>query len=85
MRNLVLSHTFRKDSRKIPETIKIRATRVVDILMSDPLADELDINQIKGHSKKVFRVRIGNYRLIYSFTRKDLVLLRFKQRKDIYR
>jgi mRNA-degrading endonuclease RelE of RelBE toxin-antitoxin system len=85
MLNLFITNRFKKDWTKIPGQIKQQANGCVAVLRNDPLAKELNIKKLAAVKDKVWRLRIGVYRLIYSFDKLSLYLLRISHRKDIYR
>jgi mRNA interferase RelE/StbE len=55
-----------KDLKKIPEYIADRFSRILDELEIDPInrRSGANIKKLKGHPN-VFRVRIGDYRMLY--------------------
>jgi mRNA-degrading endonuclease RelE of RelBE toxin-antitoxin system len=85
MRELLITPQFRKDSNRIPDDILEQADLVLLKLRKNPLDDTLDIKKLKIFKPVIWRVRIGAYRLVYSFNGKFIVCLRFRHRKDIYR
>ena len=85
MRELLITPQFQKDSRKIPEYILEESDLVLSKLKENPLEDSLNISKLKGFKPPIWRVRIGSYRIAYSFNEKFLICLRFRHRKDIYK
>ncbi|MBI2577487.1 MAG: type II toxin-antitoxin system RelE/ParE family toxin [Candidatus Wildermuthbacteria bacterium] len=85
MRDLFSTPQFEKDLAKTPREVRSRADNTISILREDPLAHTLNLKKLKGFTPSVYRVRIGSYRLAYSFTKTTLTLHRFRHRKDIYR
>jgi mRNA interferase RelE/StbE len=79
-----ISKTAEKQLKKID---KLHQIRIVDAIL------QLSINPAPFGSKKlagfddVFRIRIGNYRVIYSLEGKKLliIVLKIGHRKDVYR
>lgn len=71
------------DLSKLPKSIKSRFVERVEALKLDPHpAGSL---AIKGH-KDCFRIRQGDYRLVYAVMEEELVVLiaRAGHRKDVY-
>lgn len=85
MRTLFVTHQFEKDLSKVPKEIRDHADNVLSVLRENPLPQNLNIKKLKGFVLSVYRVRIGSYRLMYSFTKNSLTLHRIAHRKDIYR
>ena len=78
-----LSKRVRKDFRKIPEHDANRILGKIKALAEEPLP---------AHSKKLkgeelFRIRVGNYRVIYSIEDEKMLVFVVKlgHRKDIYK
>jgi mRNA-degrading endonuclease RelE of RelBE toxin-antitoxin system len=84
MRELVVAPRFEKDMEAVPYEIKMRGDIIIQRLLENPLDSSLNIRKLKGLSPATFRVRIGSYRLVYQFTKTKLILLRLRNRKDIY-
>ena len=85
MRDLFVTRQFRKDFSRAPSDIKENAHTAIHRLRANPLDSSLDTKKLVKIAPAVYRVRIGHYRLIYSFTKTTLTLHRFRHRKDIYR
>ncbi len=85
MRDVFITRQFEKDLKKIPNKTCIQADAIIVILQKNPLDKHLSINRLRKFSCSVYRVRIGPYRLIYSFTKMSVTLYRFCHRKDVYR
>ncbi len=61
--------------------------RAFTILVENPLPiKEYDIRKIKGQ-EKVFRIRIGSYRIIYGVYKRDqeILILKVDKRGTVYR
>lgn len=83
-RGLVVTKRFVKDYKKIGKIIQKNTDKTVSRLRENIFADEQDIKKIKGYNN-IWRVRVGHYRLVYSFDEEDVILLRIMHRKDIYK
>lgn len=85
MLELSATPQFQKDLRKIPRLVIDHAEGTIQRLRSDPIDRTLSIKKLKNIKPVVWRVRIGSYRLVYSFDKTRLILHRIRHRKDIYR
>ena len=84
MREVFATPQFRKDLRKIPSDFLLRIDQVMRMLRENPLHPHLDLKKLVRIHPPAWRVRVGSYRLIYSFTAREVVLYRIRHRKDIY-
>ena len=75
---------FLKDLDKIPNADVERIVLAVKNLVHDPLPK--DCKKLKG-GPDIFRVRQGNYRIIYEIdlTRRQVRILCARHRKDVYK
>jgi len=85
VRSAIFTNEFEKDCRNIPVHIKSRADSIVALLQKNPIDIKLAVKKLTNIHPPVWRVRIGSYRLLYMFDDSNLILLKFKHRKDIYR
>jgi len=73
-----------KALRKLPKSVRIRVAETLDSLASQPFPSGVKklINE-----ENVFRVRVGDYRIVYQVISDKLLILvlRVGHRKDIYR
>lgn len=84
-RNLEKTKAFSKDVRKLPQHIVAAGWKAMQILQHDILSPQLNIKKLEGYDKVWRLVVKKDYRLVYSFDEKNIYLLRFAHRKDIYR
>jgi mRNA interferase RelE/StbE len=81
---VVLSNTAKKDLSKLPTQVVNKIIPVLEALQNNPRPN--GCKKLKGF-KDLWRVRIGNYRIIYSID--DVILLidvrEIGDRKDIYK
>lgn len=85
MRDLLVTPQFKKDLKKLPPFIIEAADLIIPELRHSPLARQFNIKKMTALKQVTWRVRIGDYRITYSFDKKSLILLKFRHRKDIYR
>lgn len=85
MRELIVTSQFRKDLKNIPDRIKEQADAVLALLRNNPVDQTLGVKKLASINPLAWRIRIGVYRLVYTFNQTQLILLRFRHRKDVYR
>lgn len=84
MRVLCITPQFTKDFSKVPLHIKVKADNITVILKENPVDGTLRTKKLTGIKPPVWRVRIGAYRIVYSFNKTTITFLRICHRKDIY-
>ncbi len=84
MRNILVTPQFRKDLVEVSKDIFAKADAVLSVLKSNPADVSLKSKKLKIGTN-LWRVRVGTHRLIYSFNKDSLILLRIRHRKDVYR
>lgn len=85
MLQLLATPQFKKDLRKIPFGVIKQTDHVISHLRTNPFNPRFNIKKLVNTKLAMWRLRIGSYRLIYSFDKTNLILHRFCHRKDIYR
>ncbi|KAF3889971.1 MULTISPECIES: 3'-5' exonuclease [Nostocales] len=75
------AHTFLNEALNIPKKISQRLPKTVKILEKDPISAQGDAKKLKNY-KNVYRVRIGDYRLIYSIGQNSVKLLSLRKRNE---
>jgi mRNA interferase RelE/StbE len=75
-----------KEYRALPKAIQRKFDQVLEILCINPLSEVLRFKKIRGKENH-YRVRIGDYRMIYSPQALYLIVrvIRIGHRKDVYR
>jgi mRNA interferase RelE/StbE len=73
-----------KEFRKLPSKIKERIREAFNQLTENPLP--AGVVKLKGEDR-LFRIRIGNYRIVYEIDDevKLVLITRVRHRKDVYR
>ena len=73
-----------KEFRKLPQGMQERVLTILKILQVDQFSEVLNIRKIRGR-RDLYRVRIGDYRLVYSVEPSSVILVvRVRHRKDGY-
>ena len=81
---------FYKDAlkylQKLDKPMRIRITKHIQILSSDPFHQELDIKKLKGTMDE-YRLRVGSYRVVYSVENDKLLIhiIKIASRGDVYK
>ena len=75
-----------KEYQKLPKKVQLRVNEALEILSINPLSEVLRFKKIRGIENH-YRIRVGDYRLIYSPQDEQLVVrvIRVGNRKDVYR
>ncbi len=73
---------FKRLDRPVQELIK----KKLEILAQNPEALKNNIKPLKGKYSRLYRLRVGNYRVIYRIYQEKLLILivRIGHRKEIY-
>ena len=79
-----ISRTAEKQLRRLPRADQVRVVRTIRVLADDPLPR--GARKLSGYDD-VFRVRTGQYRILYSVSERKLVIVVLKvgHRRDVYR
>jgi mRNA interferase RelE/StbE len=83
---LQFEKSFLKDIEKLNDksiAIKLKA-KLIELEEQSDLTSIPNIKKLKGH-KVYYRLKIGDYRLGFSYEEGELNIIRFLHRKDIYK
>ena len=83
---LKIDKSFEKDFKKAGnEKLNLKLlTTIRNIQKATKLSDIKNIKKLKG-SNNFYRIRLGDYRIGAIISKKEVQLIRFLHRKDIYR
>ena len=75
-----------KEYLALPKAVQKKFDQVLEILSINPLSEVLRFKKIRGKENH-YRVRVGDYRMIYSPQASSLIVrvIRIGHRKDVYR
>ena len=76
----------RKEFEKLPIKIRDRVVEALQILSQNPFSELLKTKKMRSASS-LYRVRVGDYRLLYEVHRGRLVVIVIKigHRREVYR
>jgi mRNA interferase RelE/StbE len=77
--------TARKELESLPKAARVRIGRKIDSLAENP--EPPGVKLLKRKGRDVYRVRVGDYRVLYQIHQEILCVLviRIGHRKDVYR
>lgn len=75
-----------KEYSKLPKKVRAKVDEAFEILSINPLGEILRFKKIRGKDNH-YRIRIGDYRVIYSPQDQKLIIrvIRIGHRKDVYK
>ena len=72
-----------REFSSLPKDVQARAVKIFNILQIDPFSEILKIRKLKGH-RDLFRIRVGDYRIIYKIEEPSILIVRIRHRKNVY-
>lgn len=78
---LVISPRAEKELKKLSKIDQIAVARKIRSLCLPPILNE---EKLSGY-KNIFRVRVGNFRIVYKKTFQEIFIVLIGHRKDIYK
>ncbi|ELR96710.1 3'-5' exonuclease [Gloeocapsa sp. PCC 73106] len=82
---LIVNDTFLNQLLALPRGIGNQVQTKLKHLQEDPISAGGDAKKLKGENQRLYRVRVSDYRLIYTFKSKWVNCLAIGHRRDIYR
>ena len=85
--NVLIHPRVAKMIKELPEAHKVRLSEFIDALKDNPVPFKLfDIKKLKGQKRR-YRVRLGDFRLIYEIDKKEnlVMLLKLERRESAYK
>jgi mRNA interferase RelE/StbE len=85
MYSISINPSALKELGKLPKVIAKKAEKAIDALSEEPRP--IGVKKLKGTDEHLYRIRIGDYRIIYSIEDeiKIVDVLKVGHRKEIYR
>jgi superfamily I DNA/RNA helicase/mRNA-degrading endonuclease RelE of RelBE toxin-antitoxin system len=81
---VTFTETFLNELLHLPPDVSRRVSAKVRILATDPISARGDAKKLQGY-ENVYRVRVSDYRLLYSFGQGWVKLLSVRHRKEAYK
>ncbi|WP_417805800.1 type II toxin-antitoxin system RelE family toxin [Thalassospira lucentensis] len=82
MLKIIYARDARKALPKIPKKIRDSIVQKIDMISQNPRRTDLDIKQLKGFA--AYRLRVGQYRVVYTEDGVILDVLKVGPRGDVY-
>jgi len=83
MISISFKKTFHKQFQKVSSKDKKYIFRKLELFQNE--SDNLDIKKLKPKEKNYFRLRVGKYRLIYTYISEvEVVFLKIDKRDRVY-
>ena len=79
---LSFTNTFFSELLSLPQGVQKKISKTLKVLETDPISAQGDAKKLKGYTNNVYRVRIGDYRLFYSFGQGWVKLLSVRKRDE---
>lgn len=79
---LTIKRSVLKDLRLLPKDIRGRAALSILELTTSPSPQ--GVEKLQGY-ERMYRIRVGDYRIVYEVTGSDLSIIAVNHRKDVYR
>jgi len=76
----------RKEFERLPAKMRVRTVEALKLLAENPYSELLKVKKMRN-SDKLFRIRLGDYRILYEIKNENLVVLVIKvgHRREVYR
>ncbi len=84
MYQVIISNSAEKDMEKLPSATLKKVGIAIDQLPADPRP--FGCKKLKGTQENLWRIRVGDYRVVYSIADRIEVIdiRRVRHRKDVY-
>ena len=79
---IVYKKSITKDLKGIDKT---RLKRIINSIEKKLIQNPKAGKMLTGEFKGLYRIRIGDYRVIYSILESEVLILRIAHRKDVYK
>ncbi len=82
MLKLAIKRGVLKDLRSLPKDVRGRAALALLELSTSPSPQ--GVEKLKGY-ERLYRIRVGDYRIVYEIAGEDVTIVAVSHRKDVYR
>ena len=79
---VILSPQAEKQLKKLSKINQIAIAKRIRVIRDSTRAEGEE--KLKGF-RNIFRIRVGDYRIVYRKTRKEIYIVLIRHRKDVYR
>ncbi len=81
-----LTRSAKRELDRLPSHVVERCLEALSFLSQNPFSEVLAVKKLRG-AEPLYRVRLGDYRIVYEVRKKVLLVLVIKigHRSDIYR
>ena len=79
---VTLTHAAKKDIDSLPAVAQARVAARIAALSAYPLVS--GVKALKGKLKGQFRIRVGDYRIVFTVATNSLTIVAIDDRKDAY-
>lgn len=79
---LLYTKSAAKDIKKLDRVVKKKLKKKLEEFSKNPL---LNVKRLTDFQLGGYRLRVGSYRVIFDLREKDIIILRIRHRKDVYK
>lgn len=83
--NIQLTYSAKEDLDCTPEDQRTKIIVLIKKFSSDPFTSGANIKKLKGFKPPLYRVRSGDYRILYRVLENTVTIMRVIDRKDLDR
>lgn len=80
-----LTYSAAEDMDCIPEDHRIKIIALIKKFASDPFTPGVNIKKLMGFKPPLYRIRSGDYRMLYRVQEKTITIMRVIDRNDLDR
>lgn len=75
-----------KEYERLPAKLRVKVTEALSLLSQHPYSELLNVKKLKG-ANQLYRIHVGDYRVVYEVRDKVLVAIVIKigHRSDVYK
>lgn len=80
-----ITHSAVEDLDCIPEDQRKKIIAIIKKFSTDPFTPSANIKRLKGFTPPIYRIRVGDHRILYRVQEKTITIMRVIDRKDLDR
>ena len=81
--NIQVAHSAAKDLNIIPNELRTHIIASIKSLSMEPFASGSNIKKLKGFKPPLYRMRSGDFRVLYRIKEETVTIMRVIDRKDL--